>query len=135
MRSHFIGAILAVVAVMDFSLGLLAQTVQPSGVTGNKTSGPGGHPADLSGVWGRYMNINDRTFTQDKTPAMTPWGEERFKAGLGGAHRWPLRPTRRSLTGPLSSRIHGPRVQGVRTAVVCPSGYSFLSASCRLPGL
>jgi len=84
MRSHFIGAILAVVAVLAFSPGLLAQTGQPSGVTGNKTSGPGGHPADLSGVWGRYMDINDRTFTQDKTPAMTPWGEERFKAATAG---------------------------------------------------
>ncbi len=83
MRSHFMGAILTVMVVLAISPDLLAQTAQPSGVTGNKTSGPGGHPADLSGVWGRIGRETSRTFSREEPP-MTPWGEERFKAASAG---------------------------------------------------
>ena len=80
MRNHYIGSILAIVTMLVFLPGLLAQTDQPSGVTVTKTSGPGGHPVDLSGVWARYMDDNSRTWNESEPIPFTSWGEERHKA-------------------------------------------------------
>ena len=75
MRNQYLCSILALAVVLACAPSLFGQTGEPARVT--QTSGPGGHPVDLSGVWaGRYS----RTWNEGQPVPMTPWAKERHEA-------------------------------------------------------
>ncbi len=87
MRNHFIGSILAVVAVLAFSPVILAQQ---SGAEGGKAIRrlPDGKP-DLSGVWARPTNRPDlgdarKAFVAWEPPSLQPWALEIYTRNRGG---------------------------------------------------
>ena len=87
MRNRLMGSTLAVVAVLSFSFGIIAQTVEKSGVAKAQATPP---TPDLAGVWkgSRGPPNNARRYTifelalsiASEEPAMTPWAAAKFKA-------------------------------------------------------
>ena len=75
MRNHCMGPVLAVVAVLASSPGILAQ--QPGAAKAPASATP-----DLSGVW--MVGRGYRGFNRKEPPPMQPWAEEKYKVTREG---------------------------------------------------
>lgn len=77
MRTHLLGVMLALAAVLVFSSVPRAQNAQKAGAVKASSEAP---PVDLSGVWEANMpgaRWAGYAFTPE-IPDMTPWGRERY---------------------------------------------------------
>jgi hypothetical protein len=80
MRSHLMGAVLALVAALIFSPALVAQTTDRPGTIMVQAAAP---TPDLSGLWIRLRDPSHSSINLDfgkVVSPMTPWAEAKFKA-------------------------------------------------------